>query len=195
MVYAKAVPNGTAVEAARFVTEEILLSHSTPAVIVTDQGKEFVNQTFDIASTVFGFRHKNTAPYHPQTNGLTERFNGTLAAMISAYTTDQRDWNRFLPHCVFAYNTSVHEVTGLLPAAWFRANAGHRTRDWLRIGTGSIHVRKHLLRQQSSRTRHGGNEAQSNESEGAIRRWAQGIDVCARDRRLDKTQTACHLKD
>lgn len=115
MVFARAVPDGTAAEAAKFLVEELLVRHGPPAVLLTDQGKEFVNRTFDIAASVYGFKHKTTAPYHPQTNGLTERFNGTLARMMAAYTKDHTDWDRFLPHLVFAYNTSVHEVTGYTP--------------------------------------------------------------------------------
>lgn len=115
MVFARAVPNGSAYEVAKFLVEDILLKHGTPKEILTDRGREFVNETFRLIGSAFGFEHLKSTAYHPRTNGLTERFNGTLARMLSAYTADHKDWDRFLPYLVFAYNTSVHDVTGYSP--------------------------------------------------------------------------------
>ena len=115
-VFAKAVAKGTAVEAAKFLTEDVLLHHGAPAVVITDRGREFVNCTFDAISTVYGFFHHKTTAYHPRTNGLTERFNKTLAEMIGQYVNQEHtDWDRFLPFLVFAYNTSANETTGYSP--------------------------------------------------------------------------------
>lgn len=45
----------------------------------------------------------HTSVYHPQTNGLVERFNGTLKSMIRKFITDgTRDWHRWLPFLLFA---------------------------------------------------------------------------------------------
>ena len=53
-----------------------------------------------------------TTAYHPQTDGLTERFNKTLAEMISMYvSSDNKDWDQILPYVLFAYRTSVHQST------------------------------------------------------------------------------------
>ncbi|UYV82532.1 hypothetical protein LAZ67_21002703, partial [Cordylochernes scorpioides] len=60
--------------------------------------------------------HRFTMAYHPQTNGLTERFNKTLADMLSMYTgVEQKDWDQVLPYVTFAYNTAKQEVTGNTP--------------------------------------------------------------------------------
>ncbi|RWR98384.1 integrase core domain protein-like protein, partial [Dinothrombium tinctorium] len=59
--------------------------------------------------------HTTTA-YNPACNGLTERLNGTLAVSISLFVSDhQKDWDCILPFVTFAYNTSVHAVTGFAP--------------------------------------------------------------------------------
>ena len=48
--------------------------------------------------------------YHPNTQGLVERFNGTLATMLAKVTSKQQDnWDKMLPYVVFAYNTAQHE--------------------------------------------------------------------------------------
>src|SRR5206468_2489287 len=65
--------------------------------------------------------------YHPQTNGLTERFNKTLLEMLSMYVSKQQgDWDEYLPYVVHAYNTSVHVSTGETP---FYLTRGHDARQ------------------------------------------------------------------
>ncbi|UYV72138.1 hypothetical protein LAZ67_9001944 [Cordylochernes scorpioides] len=57
-----------------------------------------------------------TTAYHPQTKGLTERFNKTLGDMLSMYTgVEQKDWDQVLPYVTFAYNTAKQEATGYTP--------------------------------------------------------------------------------
>jgi hypothetical protein len=55
-------------------------------------------------------------PYSPGSNGINERFNGTLVNMIATrIKDDQREWDEYIPYAVFAYNTSVHPATGFTP--------------------------------------------------------------------------------
>ena len=57
-----------------------------------------------------------TTAYHPQCDGLTERFNRTLKTMISCYFNEnQNDWDELLPFLAFAYNTSTHSTTNFTP--------------------------------------------------------------------------------
>ena len=45
-----------------------------------------------------------TTPYHPQTDGLVERFNQTLKSMLQKFVDDTgRDWDKWLPFVLFAY--------------------------------------------------------------------------------------------
>ena len=53
-----------------------------------------------------------TSGFHPQTNGITERFNKTLMEMLSMFVSShQKDWDEYLPYVVHAYRTSVHDST------------------------------------------------------------------------------------
>ena len=54
----------------------------------------------------------NTTAYHPQTNGLTERFNKTICQVLSMYCeSNQSDWDEYIPTALFAYRVSSHETT------------------------------------------------------------------------------------
>ena len=59
-----------------------------------------------------GIHQVNTTAYHPQTDGLVERFHRTLTNML-AKTVEKngRDWDRHLPYVLFAYRTSVQAST------------------------------------------------------------------------------------
>ena len=57
-----------------------------------------------------------TAPSHPESDGMVERFNRTCLMMLSMFVNDRRDnWNELLPFVMHAYRTSVHESTGYSP--------------------------------------------------------------------------------
>jgi len=63
-----------------------------------------------------GIKHSATAAYHPQTNGITERFNRTLCEMLTMYVSDnQKDWDEYLPHVLYAYRNTMHESTKETP--------------------------------------------------------------------------------
>ena len=52
----------------------------------------------------------------PQSNGNVERFNRTLAAMLTVYCEKgQNRWDEFLPKVLMAYRSSKHSSTHFLP--------------------------------------------------------------------------------
>ena len=65
---------------------------------------------------LLGCTKTRTAPYHPESDGMIERFNRTCLMMLSMFVNDRRDnWNELLPYVMHAYRTSVHESTGYSP--------------------------------------------------------------------------------
>lgn len=51
-----------------------------------------------------GVDHRISAAYHPQTNGLDERFNQTLVRMLIKMSGEKsQKWDEFLDAALFAY--------------------------------------------------------------------------------------------
>ena len=61
--------------------------------------------------------HKTcTTPYHPQSDGLVERFNQTLIDTLATTVGDHpREWEWHLSKLCVAYNTTVRSSTGFTP--------------------------------------------------------------------------------
>lgn len=103
-------------EIAQLIPRAIVLRHDAPCVLVTDRGKAFTAQlAYDILQ-LSHTAHRTTTAYHPQTNGLIERLNKTLADMISMYVdVEHKTWDQILPYVTFACNTATQETTRFTP--------------------------------------------------------------------------------
>lgn len=93
---------------AQILIDEIICRYSAPREILSDQGTNFLSSVVKQVCEYFRIRKINTTSYHPQTNGLTEKFNHTLCKMLSSYTNEtQTNWDLFLPMVLFAYRSQV----------------------------------------------------------------------------------------
>ncbi len=83
---------------------------------ITDQGTNFQSQLlYDIYQTL-DINRLRTSQYHPQTDGITERFNNTVKTMLAAYLEDNKNkWDEHLAKLTFAYNSAKHTTTGYTP--------------------------------------------------------------------------------
>lgn len=116
--YAEAVPlrEQTAKETARGFVECIVLRHGAPKRVLTDQGRNFVSDVFRQTCKQLGVKKLQTTAYHPESNGVVERFHRTLVeAMAHVVRRDGRDWDRWLPFVLMAYRTTPHTSTGYTP--------------------------------------------------------------------------------
>ena len=94
---AKAVSAPTSRTAADIVLD-ICCHFGVPKEILTDRGSHFVNSLLKTFHKKLGIRHITTTPYHPQTDGMVERFNGTLKSMLKrSLCSFHGQWDQVLP--------------------------------------------------------------------------------------------------
>lgn len=97
-----------------------------PKEIITDQGTNFTSSLLKQVYSLLGIQGIKTSPYHPQTDGLVERFNKTLKSMLRKFVAGSgSDWNQWLPFLMFAYREVPQTSTGFSP---FQLLYGHSVR-------------------------------------------------------------------
>ena len=98
------------------LVDKIIVRFGIPLVIHSDQGREFENGLMKSLCNLLGCVKTRTAPFHPESDGMVERFNRTCLMMLSMFVNDRRDnWHKLLPFVMHAYRTSVYESTGYSP--------------------------------------------------------------------------------
>ena len=127
--YLEAIPLSS-IEAERIARELVKFFSSVgiPDEILTDQGTNFMSA---LLQELLHIKWISTSPYHPQIDGLVERFNGTLKAVLKKLTSkNQKNWDDVLPYLLFAYREVPQESTGFAP---FELLYGHRVRGPLDV--------------------------------------------------------------
>ncbi|CAF2007476.1 unnamed protein product [Rotaria magnacalcarata] len=115
-ITAIALPNCTAETTARALFDDFFSKFGIPSAILSDRGTHFQNKLMENMQNLIGYNHIYSTPYHPQTNGVVERFNATFVAQISKLqNTQHNNWDEYLQTVVFAYNTGVHKSTRFSP--------------------------------------------------------------------------------
>ncbi len=188
--YPEAVPLRKAT--AKAIAQELFLLSSRvgiPAEILTDQGTPFMSRLMADLCRLLRVKQLRTTVYHPQTDGLVERFNQTLKQMLRwVVAEDKRDWDLMIPYVLFGIRevpqastgfTSFELLFGRQPRglldvakrkeAWEQPPAAHRSviehvkqmRE--KIDRVMPLVREHLSKAQQAQQRHYNRPAQPRE--------------------------------
>jgi Integrase zinc binding domain/Integrase core domain len=112
---AEAVSHATGQRVADFIYQTIICRHGCPKYLLSDRGTHFRNEVVDALLEKFQVRHLYSTPYHPQTNGLVERFNRTLCESLAKLTQGEKDWDDFITPILFGYRTSKQASTKFTP--------------------------------------------------------------------------------
>ena len=84
--------------------------------MLTDMGAQFTSEMMKEVSRLLSIRQLTTTPYHPQCNGLVERFNGTLKQMLKRMCKERpKDWDKYINPLLFAYREAPQESLGFSP--------------------------------------------------------------------------------
>ena len=122
------IPCGKGPDARQFATlfmQHVVRLHGIPRDIITDRGRLFNSELWKETTKNFGIEKGLSTPFHPQTEGQTERTNVILEQYLRAYINYQQDnWSDLLAIAEFAYNNRYQETIKTKP---FYPNYGKKT--------------------------------------------------------------------
>ena len=88
----------------------------SPRRIITDQGPQFESDLFKSLVKRLGITHFHTTPYHPQANGLLERFHRTMKISLKILADGHHNWTTILPFVLLGWRNTPSTTTGCAPA-------------------------------------------------------------------------------
>ena len=106
----------TAPTIAKLLVEEVISRHGVPNQLLSDRGPSFLSHLITEVCRLMGIKKVNTTAYHPQGDGLVERFNRTLLDMLAkTVKPGGQDWDERLPYVLFAYRATLQASTAESP--------------------------------------------------------------------------------
>lgn len=87
-----------------------------PQQLVSDNGPQLVSEEFKTFMEENGIQHIKSAPYHPATNGLAERFVQTMKQALKS-SQGTKSLNRRLSAFLLSYRNTPHATTKVSPAS------------------------------------------------------------------------------
>ncbi|GFX98558.1 hypothetical protein TNCV_1501361 [Trichonephila clavipes] len=95
---------------------EIFSRTGIPEVIVMDNATNFTASLTQEFLKILGACPRFSTPYHPEGNGLIERWNQTLKNMLHHIIREEgRSWHRHIPFLLWAYREVPNATTGTPP--------------------------------------------------------------------------------
>ena len=76
---------------------DIFARNWIPQIIISDNGAQLTGKMMTEFCSMYGIQKIETAPYRPQSNGLVERFHGTLIPLLKKCSNNKSDWVKLLP--------------------------------------------------------------------------------------------------
>ncbi len=109
------LPNAEAITCARALLHNWIARFGVPDSIVSDQGRQFTSTLWRELHQVLGVQHNTTTAYHPQANGIVERFHRSLKASLKARLDGPR-WVDELPVVLLGIRSTWKESSDASPA-------------------------------------------------------------------------------
>ena len=116
--FSTAIPttNQSAANTAKLLLQHFIYRFGIPRRLHSDQGGSFEAKVIKALCESHGIKKSKTTPYHPEGDGITERFNRTLLNLLRTLEHDEKqDWKSHIARLVHAYNCTPHSVTGYSP--------------------------------------------------------------------------------
>ena len=101
---------------AEAVKKRIIVQHSTPEVLLSDNAPEYTGEIMTKLCEFFEIKKVHTTPYKPSSNGAVERANQKIKNILrTLITPDNLDWDKTLEDVQLVINNSVNCSTGETP--------------------------------------------------------------------------------
>ena len=111
------VPDQKAERLVRLLCEEIVPMFGVPEVLLSDRGANLLSHLMTDVCTLLGVEKLNTTSYHPECDGMVERFNRTLKTMLCKQASQYGvQWDNHLAGLLWAYRNTPHDSTGEKPS-------------------------------------------------------------------------------
>ena len=101
------------------VLRKIFARNGLPEQVVTDNGPQFVSEEFAQFVKENGIKHTRSAPYHPASSGLAERFVKSLKTALKTSLSSGMSLSHSLSSFLLTYRSSPHATTGVAPSSLF----------------------------------------------------------------------------
>ena len=147
-----------------------------PRVVVSDNGPQWIAQTFKDFCARNNVRHVTTTPYHPRTNGLAERAVRTFKERFASSRREGEDSHTRLCRFLMSYRAAVQRTTGRTPAELM---TGRQLRTKLTLLKPDLasRVEENLFKQKMYHDK----------GSGTVKEFAEGETVWVKRKREEKT--------
>ena len=108
------LPNAEAVTCAKALLRTWIARFGVPDTFTSDQGRQFTSSLWRELNMVLGVKPQTTIAYHPQANGMVERFHRSLKTALKARLDGPR-WMDELPIVMLGIRTTWKEDLDAAP--------------------------------------------------------------------------------
>jgi len=105
----------TTVDCANALFQGWVSRYGVPAVITSDRGAQFTSSLWAALCGLLNIQHNQTTAYHPQSNGMVERFHRRLKDALRARCA-AANWVDHLPWVLLGLRAAAREDDGSTPA-------------------------------------------------------------------------------
>jgi transposase InsO family protein len=115
--WAEAIPlsNTSAQHCAEALFSGWIARFGVPSAITSDRGSQFTSAIWRLVCVRLGIKHISTTAFHPQSNGMVERFHRSLKDALRARCSGL-DWPSHLPWVLLGLRAAPKEDSGISSA-------------------------------------------------------------------------------
>ena len=109
--------NGDFLATPLILVDEIVPFYGVPECLLSDRGTNLLSHSMWDLCQMLGIKKLNTTAYHPECDGMAERFNRKLKSILRKHAVRfGKQWDRYLSGVLYSYRNTPHDSTGEKPS-------------------------------------------------------------------------------